>query len=243
MESVPRSFTEVPMQMRAFALGVGLAVSSGAAPLRAQAVEVRPFVAPDGQRFDEFGFALTFSDDRMLIGAWDDEDQGEAAGSTYVFERDASGDWVQVAKLLASDGEELYYFGISVALEGDFALIGANRADDPIDFSGAVYVFERSSAGEWVETQKLETGRPGEAFGTAVVLQGDRAFISAPGRQGLSGRAFVYERDALGHWSQTAMFEASDNHELDFFGMSLAAVGDRVLVGAFGNSFNRGAAY
>src|SRR5262245_66572252 len=63
-----------------------------------RAAEVRRFAAPDGAYGDQFGKGLAVSGDRMIIGAWADNDQGSASGSAYVYERDASGSWTQVAK-------------------------------------------------------------------------------------------------------------------------------------------------
>lgn len=93
-------------------------------------------VPDDGDPVDLFGVAVALSGDTALIGARVDEDpNGEAAGSAYVFER-TDGDWRQQVKLAAADGESHDIFGRSVALRGDTALIGSTR--------GGAYVFSET---------------------------------------------------------------------------------------------------
>eukprot|EP01043_Picozoa_sp_COSAG02_P030125 COSAG02_NODE_1909_length_10419_cov_238.761725_8_plen_150_part_01 len=100
----------------------------------------------------------------------------------------------EVRKLLASDGAGpgYDYFGNSVALSGDVALIGAPgdyRSDE--SYAGAVYVFTWEAGGgggggggapgAWVESQQLlaSDGAGGDRFGWSVALSGDVALIGA----------------------------------------------------------------
>jgi hypothetical protein len=76
-----------------------------------------------------------------LIGADVDDDNGENSGSAYLFLLGDAG-WSQSAKLVASDGAPFDYFGISVALDGNRALIGAGGDDDNGPDAGAAYLFE-----------------------------------------------------------------------------------------------------
>ena len=55
-----------------------------------------------------------------LAGAIGDDDVGNSSGSAYTFERQGDGSWLEVDKLLASDGGDLDTFGQSVSLSGDF---------------------------------------------------------------------------------------------------------------------------
>lgn len=208
---------------------LGLCVCS---PAQEQGVELRRLTAADGERLHYMGWSTALSGERALVGAPYENDQGTAAGAVYVFERDASGSWQQVAQLRSSDGEEGYYFGVAVALELDCALVGTPGDDEPVHSSGSVLVFERDAAGVWHEIVKLETGRPGEGFGTDVAMQGHRAVIGAPFPDDQPGNVFVYERDALGQWIQTALLTASDGAGANQFGTSVALSGDRILIGA-----------
>ena len=52
--------------------------------------------------------------------------------------------WAEQAKLLASDGAEEDDFGFSVAISGDFAIVGACKIDDSGAESGSAYIFHRN---------------------------------------------------------------------------------------------------
>ena len=75
-----------------------------------------------------------------VIGAVFDDDNGSGSGSAYSFRFDGS-NWVQEQKLLASDGESSDHFGRSVALSGDFIVIGADGTDNDDDGTVSAYVF------------------------------------------------------------------------------------------------------
>ena len=68
---------------------------------------------------------------RALVGATGDDDKGDSAGAVYVFEQDFGGvnAWGQAAKLRAKQGKAGDNFGVSVALSGSYALIGADGND------------------------------------------------------------------------------------------------------------------
>ncbi len=71
------------------------------------------------------------------------DDGGTDSGSAYVFTR-TGGVWSQQAKLTASDLAYADYFGVSVAVSGDTAVIGAYGDDDGGSDSGSAYVFTRT---------------------------------------------------------------------------------------------------
>ncbi len=136
-------------------------------------VEEQKLLAPDGEPDDQFGSSVSLSGATALIGcAWDD-DKGENAGAAHVFEFDGSA-WVQQQKLVADDGQPLDFFGLSVAISGHTAVIGASLDDDNGNLSGSAYVFGFDGS-SWVQHQKLL--RPGgfltEEFGSAVAISGD----------------------------------------------------------------------
>ena len=64
--------------------------------------------------------------------------------------------WAELPpKLGASDGAEWDRFGISVAVSGAVAVVGAHADDDAGTNSGSAYVFEQQQDGSWLEAQKL----------------------------------------------------------------------------------------
>ncbi len=105
-------------------------------------------LAPDdGDSEDRFGRAVALSGDTLVVGVYYDEDpNGDHAGSVYVFERGsgwAGGGANQAAKLAPDDGDSGDYFGYAVALSGDTLVVGAYYDDDAAGNAGAAYVFVR----------------------------------------------------------------------------------------------------
>ena len=75
---------------------------------------------------------------------------------------------VEVAHLLADDGEAGDRQGKSVAVSGDTVVVGSNGAG-----AGAVYVFEYDGLG-WLQSAKLlaNDGELGDVFGGSVAIDG-----------------------------------------------------------------------
>jgi hypothetical protein len=86
--------------------------------------------ASDGTSWDQFGGSVSISGDYAIVGASEDNDNGNNdSGSAYVFER-INSSWTEIAKLTASDGASEDYFGLSVSISGDYAIVGALGDDD-----------------------------------------------------------------------------------------------------------------
>ena len=137
--------------------------------------------AADSAAGDMFGFRVALSGDTALIGARFDDDDGVDSGSAYVFTRTGTA-WSQQAKLTAADNAAGDWFGYSVALSSDTALIGAHFNDYDVDGvdSGSAYIFKRSGT-TWSQQAKLTAAdaTAGDQFGGRVALSGDSALIGA----------------------------------------------------------------
>jgi len=96
--------------------------------------------ASDGASGDLFGYGVSVSGDRAVVGAHGVNDKGTYSGAAYVFER-FQGSWSQVEKLLASDGAAWDYFGFSAAVSGESVALGAYLDDDKGSDSGSLYLF------------------------------------------------------------------------------------------------------
>jgi uncharacterized repeat protein (TIGR01451 family) len=202
--------------------------------------ETAKLTASDGAAGDRFGYSVSLSGDHALVGAYGDDDHGSDSGSAYVFDFDGPS-WSETAKLTASDGAASDQFGVSVSLSGDRALVGAYWDDDNGSSSGSAYVFDFDSTA-WTETAKLTAsdGAAGNLFGVSVSLSGDRALVGAYGDDDNgndSGSAYVFDFDGPS-WSETAKLTASDGAANDWFGFSVSLSGDQALVGAFRDNDN-----
>ncbi|MFK7971384.1 MAG: FG-GAP repeat protein [Bacteroidia bacterium] len=216
--------------------------------------EAQKLVALDRNRYDNFGSSVSVSGDHVIVGASRESDIGLSDnGAAYIFERDASGNWTEVQKLLASDKASSDFFGNSVSISGDHVIVGAPREDDGgLSDNGAAYIFERNALGSWIEVEKLlASDKAGnDLFGESVSISGDYAIVGAVGEDdggSGAGAAYVFERDALGNWSETQKLLASDREGGDSFGFNVSISGDRAIVGALtkndGGIPRSGAAY
>ncbi len=208
--------------------------------------QVKKLTPSDGAANDHFGLSVALSGDTALVGAWGDDDSGDASGSAYLFERDqgGAGNWGQVKKLTASDAAAFDMFGHAVALSGDTALVGAWGNSDNGDASGSAYIFERDQGGvdNWGEVKKLIASDAAffDHFGWTVALNGDTALVGASNDDSQKGAAYLFERDlgGAGNWGEAAKLTASDAANFDSFGWSVALSGDTALVGAIGDDDN-----
>lgn len=191
-------------------------------------------LASDGAWSDYFGYSVAVSGDMGLIGARLDNENGTNSGSVYVFRFNGS-TWVEEQKLLASDGATYDFFGHSVAIDSDIAVVGAPEHDDNGSGSGAAYVF-RFNGSNWVEEQKLLASDGGQLdyFGSSVTISGDVVVVGAylDDERGFdAGSAYVFRFNGSS-WVEEQKLLASDGAAVDYFGFSVAASGNAIVIGA-----------
>jgi len=88
---------------------------------------------------DEYGCSvgITVDGDYAIVGAWNDDENGESAGAAYLYKCEDT-QWTQQIKLMASDGNSLGWFGNSVFINDDYSYISSNG----IDGSGSIYIYQ-----------------------------------------------------------------------------------------------------
>ena len=202
--------------------------------------ETAKLTASDGAALDGFGNSVSLFGDRALIGAFDDDDKGSSSGSAYVFDFDGT-NWIETLKLTASDGAAIDYFGDSVSLWGDFAIVGARADDDDGANSGSAYVFAYNGT-TWNEAIKLTASDAAadDNFGWSVSMGKGRAVVGAHRNDddgNDSGAAYVFEFTGK-TWVESQKLTASDASFGDNFGWSVSISENRVLIGAVGDSEN-----
>ncbi len=118
--------------------------------------EAAKLTAFDAQGGDEFGFSVAISTDAAVVGAHAESNfPNPDAGAAYVFERDrgGTGNWGQIKKLSASDGQPEDAFGNDVAISSGTVIVGAwneaGGAGSPVPFAGAAYVFDQTAWAAW----------------------------------------------------------------------------------------------
>lgn len=138
----------------------------------------------------------------------------------------------------ASDGVAGDYFGSSVAISGDYAVVGSPLARvNGNAQQGAAYVFVRTG-NTWRQDVKLTNfaGAASDQFGASVAISGNIVIVGSPyddvGGNVNQGSAHAYVRSGGGVWSHTQLF-ASDGAAEDRFGHDVAISGNYALVGSF----------
>lgn len=137
-------------------------------------------------------------------------------------------------------------FGVSIAVDGDWAIVGDSGDDEDIVQSGAAHILRRVD-GTWQVEQKLKASdvATDAFFGRRVAIDGDRAVVSATHsiNEG-AGRGSIYVFERSGDtWSEVAELNASDPLVDGFYGWGLDLEGDRIAVGAHsddGSALNAG---
>jgi hypothetical protein len=208
-----------------------------------QPTELTNSDAADG---DEFGYSVALDGDTALVGAYDATVNSlEDAGAAYVF-TGAGTSWSEQTELTASDPAGNDEFGMSVALHGSTALIGApDETVGGYEDAGAGYVFTGAAA-SWLQQAKLTASDPAhdDDFGYSVAVSGDTAVVGAPYKTVASaieaGAAYVFTR-AQATWSQETKLSDPEAADGDEFGTSVARSGDRALIGAYGTTIQVGA--
>lgn len=192
-------------------------------------------MASDGALDDAFGASVATDGNYVIVGAPRDDDNGAFSGSAYVF-RYAGNDWEQEVKLVPRDGAEDDYFGYSVAISGNYIVVGAPCDSDNGGWSGSAYVYRRMG-GAWVQDAKLlaHDGQSADCFATSVAVDRDDILIGAPWDNDWSGSAYLFRRTG-NSWTEQAKLNASDATDGDCFGASVSIAGDHALVGAYWDS-------
>jgi hypothetical protein len=185
---------------------------------------------------DEFGYSVAISGNTAVVGALG---HGKDAGRAYVFTETATG-WKQPAELKGSDTIAGDFFGSSVAISANTAVVGASGHGNS---AGRAYVFIITATGcKQAADLKGSDTIGGDKFGSSVAISGTTAVVSASNPASAFRRAFVFTEAATG-WKQAAELKGSDTVARDFFGTSVAISGTTAIVSAPFHGTYAGAAY
>ncbi|MCA8960715.1 MAG: hypothetical protein KDC38_09390, partial [Planctomycetes bacterium] len=206
-------------------------VLSSLSPAQISDEEVK--LVPSGtDSSDHVGSSVALFGDWCAVGAEQDETvQGPGLGAVHMYLRQGTS-WTESAKLSRPDGGD---FGTAVALSGDTLAVGSPHTEALGVAAGAVFVY-RDIGGVWTLEDTLTPPVPDfdDWFGLCVALDGDTLVTGArfDDDSGLdAGAAYVFCRTGTA-WSLQQKLVASDGADRDWFGFSVAADGDTLLVGA-----------
>lgn len=217
------------------------AQSNGLDKMRLGAVAQAVLSSPKPTALDEFGWSVAISGNTAVVGARNaDPDLGggpiSGAGAAYVYVRSGTG-WILEATLVPRDAQPGDTFGISVAVQGNTAVVGASGRDvGDEENAGAAFVFTRQGI-EWRQRAELvaKDNFEQDGFGVAVAIDGSTLVIGADAKDlgpiPDAGAAYVFIQQG-GDWDQKAKLAASDADLGEFFGSAVDVSGGRIIVGA-----------
>jgi len=228
--------------------------------------ELQKVIASDREETNRFGHAVALEGNFAAIGSYAKSNSGPNRGAVYIYEKQ-NGVWVETQILINSDSENYDRFGWSVAMDGNYMVVGATGEDDDlsgnntVSKAGAAYIFENQS-GTWVEVQKILANdrSASDEFGWSVDIDDSTIIVGAhqdfEDENGLNpihhaGSVYFFDLDGAGQWNQTQKVVASgrapdinypNGHSgedfSDQFGHTVGISGDYVIVGALNHDWD-----
>ena len=203
---------------------------------------LQTFQNPNPADSDYFGRSVAIDGDAVVIGTNNKDVGATDSGEAYLYKA-STGELLQTFQ--NPNPALVDYFGISVAIDGDAVVIGADRKDAGATNSGEAYLY-KASTGELVKIFKNPNPEDYDCFGNSVAIDEDAvviaAFLKDAGATD-SGEAYLYKA-STGELLQT--FQNPNPSEKDNFGESVAIDGDVVVIGDLykdAGAENSGAAY
>ena len=213
--------------------------------------ETQKIIASDPGNAFYFGYDVAIQGDVAVIGSRDATYQGNGPlGVAYILKKNSNNLWEEQQLLAAPDGAQFDSYGASVAIDGDYIVIGANgqRYDaagtNNVSQAGAVYIYKNDGNDNWVLEQKITASdrESGSWFGLDVAIHDNRIIVGcgrnsydASGQNYLlrAGAAYIFEKDGSNVWSQVVKLVAPDRATEDRLGYAVSIYGDYASVGAY----------
>lgn len=191
-----------------------------------------PDNATDSQAF---GFAVTMNKDWIIVGSYNDDQNGENAGAAYAYKWDGE-KYEFIQRVEPSVAHEDQKFGVSVSLYENTLMVAAYRNDtDGVDQSGAVYEYVLDN-GMWSQKSIIKSNEvtQDQWFGTRVSLYGNILAVASEREKNESstdGSVYVFE-NVDGTYVFRTRLTAPEGTSGWWFGQSVSVYGDMIAVGA-----------
>jgi hypothetical protein len=188
---------------------------------------------------DYFGERVAISGNYAVVGArWEDDASGNQSGKAYIFD-------VSTGNLVHTlDNPNAYgtssgdFFGVSVAIDSNYVIVGASSEDDAGNNSGKAYIFNVSTGAllHTLDNPNAYGTTQFDSFGESVAISGTTAIVGAYIEDDAggdnSGKAYIF------NVTTGALLHTLDNPNAygtssgDQFSLSVAISGDYVIAGA-----------
>ncbi len=202
--------------------------------------EIGTLMPEDATEGVAFGRAIGVAGDFVIVSA---AGRNKQTGAVYAFKKQGNA-WKQHSVFSAGETVEGDLFGLTVAAEGEWLVVGSPVKDQG---KGAAYVFKYDAATDaWTEQTKLEVEGLTEnsQFGAALTISDGYVLVGAPGVDGFTGAVYMFQYDsASGAWQPMPTLVPFDSMPRLGFGAAVAMTDAEVLVGAQGANQFAGAVY
>ena len=198
--------------------------------------EVIPLPGDEGSNW---GHSVDISGTTLIAGyTWNIANEN----GVYIMERKGE-EWEVLNHFPSPQPNQIDWFGHAVALDGNFAVIGAYNTQGEKqliaerglvhDGPGRVYVYQRGGAGDFTLMRdfKADDLQDFDWFGFSVDISGTTLIASAPFHDQEKGAVYVYTLEG-DEWTQQAKLQANDAFPKNRFGWDCAISNDTIVVGA-----------
>jgi hypothetical protein len=209
---------------------------------------MKSFYPTYGRDVDISGTRVIVGSPSQIYSSTDPVYHYNFSGMAFIYERDSEGTWHEVFKASSSDVAESDHFATSVAISGDYALVGTpdkktdEEGNNSLAAAGAVYVLHRESTGQWVEKQKIvpEDRAENDQFGSSVSLSENMGVIGSwwddhdendENTINKSGSAYILKKGEDNTWSIVQKIAADDRSLNASFGNKVFNDNQTVIVG------------
>lgn len=188
------------------------------------------------------GVSVSISGDDAIIGEPGNDFTGLNSGAVHYLKRNVITEiW---EKYFSISGFEKSNYGTSVAISGDYAIVGEQKKHS--QKSGVAYINKKSIQADgsiiWKHTTKLTPilNQTNDLFGSIVSISGNYAVVGVRLSDGIAGAVYVFEKQENSEdWIQMAKLTESDR---DYFGSDVSVSGNQIIVGTE-NEVAAGSAY
>jgi len=209
--------------------------------------EYNPVADDTGESGDQFGTSVSISGSYAIIGAMQDNETFGNQGSVSFYHFDGS-QWVFKQKITDDPGEGSAYYGISVSISGNYAIVGAIYDGPFSEGSASIYQYIGTS---WVFMQKVTDSNPllQAYFGVSVSISGNYAIVGAyaddVGQGSTQGSASIFHYNGT-NWILMQEIVDATGFPGDWFGGSVSISDTFAIIGAYsddvGSNTNQGSA-
>jgi hypothetical protein len=185
---------------------------------------------------DNFGDAVTISDDYILVGAYGAD---SSRGDVYLFIKDTGSTWIEYSGNPITSSNRMIndLFGGAVAINNDDLIVGAEGDNNK---TGAIYIFRKNEETElWEQSQKIfaSDGYYNDQFGESISASGNYFIAGASLTESSTGdanagNAYIYKYENTWYEIDKLIGTGESTYVVNHFGECVDINGNYIIVGS-----------